>query len=361
MNSKTIINVAGLSGYAGSSAITEWLRGNSECFSFGEYEVPIFRGDGGLLELYQLIQTGDVFLCSFAVEKFILMRERIKCELLLSPSYPHLEGKYLSLLDYYKVNIDVDDALSKIWNEFLSALFIQTPTKHIFGGFLKGAVGLRCKNYRYPNTSLKNIAINILIRLAEKLNGNYYLATEYNASQKSSYYFVKHYDKQKLKKSINILLNEFFNLFTKKRIVVCEQFVYPQTAIMKYDLLDNVKHILVQRDLRDVFVLCVRRGWICDDDVESFIATSKMRCFMKKEDLSRMQNVKLVRFEDFVLDHEKETDVLCGFLNISQKGTNSPGYDLEYSKSRIGLYKTYPNQKIISKIESELSNFICSE
>ncbi|MBQ7673457.1 MAG: hypothetical protein IJT36_02910 [Alphaproteobacteria bacterium] len=69
-------------------------------------------------------------------------------------------------------------------------------------------------------------------------------------------------------------------------------------------------------------------------------------------------NVLRIHFEDFVLHHEREVDRICDFLEISKENIDRSVYDINYSKSRIGLWKQYPNQDLMKHIASELKVYL---
>ena len=69
-------------------------------------------------------------------------------------------------------------------------------------------------------------------------------------------------------------------------------------------------------------------------------------------------NKLVVRFEDFVLNHEREVDRICDFLEISKANIDRSVYDINYSRSRIGLWKQYPNQEVMKYIASELKEYL---
>ena len=66
----------------------------------------------------------------------------------------------------------------------------------------------------------------------------------------------------------------------------------------------------------------------------------------------------MVSFEDFVLHHEREVDRICNFLGTKKENIDRSVYDINYSKSRIGLWKSYPNQQLMNFIASELKDYL---
>jgi hypothetical protein len=92
-----------------------------------------------------------------------------------------------------------------------------------------------------------------------------------------------------------------------------------------------------------------------DDEYQVFV-----KMYIRSSEIWRNYNgsIKFVRFEDFVLNHGKTTNDLCDFLGLSKENIDTSTYDIEYSKTRIGLWKSYPNQKVMDKIAVELKDYL---
>ena len=95
----------------------------------------------------------------------------------------------------------------------------------------------------------------------------------------------------------------------------------------------------------------VNRNSFRDEDVNNFIEEYRWKC-------ADLHNTKIIRFEDFVLHHEETIDDICNFLQISKCDICKSVYDIEYSKSRIGLWKKYPNQDVMNRIAIELKEYL---
>ncbi|MDR1551245.1 MAG: hypothetical protein LBS14_01015 [Holosporaceae bacterium] len=72
-----------------------------------------------------------------------------------------------------------------------------------------------------------------------------------------------------------------------------------------------------------------------------------------------IKKILSIRFEDFVLKHEETAREMLSFIGISKdsRATN-PRYKVEDSRKNIGLWKSYPNQKVIDRIATELKDYL---
>ena len=63
-----------------------------------------------------------------------------------------------------------------------------------------------------------------------------------------------------------------------------------------------------------------------------------------------------IKFEDFVSQHERMTNLICNHLSID---SNKPStYEPNHSKKKIGKFKNILTKKEIDDIEKNLSEYI---
>ena len=66
-----------------------------------------------------------------------------------------------------------------------------------------------------------------------------------------------------------------------------------------------------------------------------------------------------IKFEDFIINHERMTNLICNHLLINSNKQSS--YDPNNSKKNIGKYKSFLSKNEIDEIEKNLSDFIYFE
>jgi hypothetical protein len=152
-------------------------------------------------------------------------------------------------------------------------------------------------------------------------------------------------------------IDDIFNLITSKNVMVMCNSTYGEQRIF----FNATKGIFSTRDPRDTYTSLQKRlsrvngvthfGTFTDETIDAYINMYRSLNNVSDEEL-------LIRFEDFVLNHEKTTDNICDFLDISKKNIDTSTYDIEYSKTRIGLWKSYPNQAVMEKIAVELKDYL---
>lgn len=130
-------------------------------------------------------------------------------------------------------------------------------------------------------------------------------------------------------------------------------------------LVPNSKFLIVDRDPRDIF-LDLPEGRYLPSGV-SPLERSKafvrffMHCRRDLEKLLREQDVLLIRFEDFVLDHETEARRLWNFLGLPiPKKSSGNSFNVSQSARNTELYKNAVGQEkdAIRHIENELKGFL---
>lgn len=341
-----IINVTG-TGHSGSTAITSWLNDYNNCVSLKNWECGLFRSDGGIIELSNMLLSGDIFLQNASLARFINLVERTEIE-----------------LRFQKLEKDVSKQFRDMSDNFLNSLLIERrpPWAHVFDAYNLGKIGMRCKIYSYPNTSLKNILINFLVKVAEKINGGYHIATEYNYdSPRNDIFYVKALSEDSLLRLAKEYLRNFFELFTEKdeQLVVAPCFVCVET-INNYRkcerFFDDLKSIFVLRDPRDCFVSYVNSGYFNETQIDDFCAKY---LYSVREYPFNYSGIISISFEDFILKHEEIKKKILDFIGMSEDTlVKIPKYKIEESKQNIGKWKKYSNQKVMDQIAIKLEKYL---
>lgn len=353
---KKIIVLAGHS-LSGSTAIGNYLGGTTSCFDLGKYfEFDFVRMRGGLFDLYLSYLDTHYNLKHGALNRFV--------------SYIDFYKEYFSCFD--KV-MELDGKLKYAFNT-ASEIFLQKISLNSYHGYIQpdeqayiNRILSHTQISKHISSSARRFIINVLLKIIDKIkkhnillefnNQNYEQYTPANISIDDFLYAAQEY------------LNSIFNAMTTKENIamVCASSFFSQDANLFFP---NMKVIFVTRDPRDTYSSTLYRimandtnrsvlrsyGYPMNDDEYHLFVKSYTHSY---EIWSKYNGyVKFIRFEDFVLNHEETTDDLCEFLEISKDNIDTSTYNIEYSKTRIGLWKSYPNQKVMDKIAIELKGYL---
>ncbi|MDA7476483.1 sulfotransferase [Candidatus Pelagibacter ubique] len=117
----------------------------------------------------------------------------------------------------------------------------------------------------------------------------------------------------------------------------------------------NRKIILVTRDPRDQFVFMkINKNAHSLNGFIDWYKEMQFRLVLSKDPI--LINIK---FEDFIINHERMTNLICNHLSINSNKQSS--YDPNNSKKNIGKYKSFLSKNEIDEIEKNLSDFIYFE
>ena len=351
MNKKSK-NIIALDGTmcAGSSAIAAYLSGNQNLFILDKYfEYNFVRERGGLFDLYLSYCDEHYNLKYGALNRFI-----------------SFINYYKEFYKYYDGVMNLHGKLSEAY-EKASASFIKAislpPRKLNYilpdeQAYINRILSHCSIDVRENKGKIKKQLVSWIIKKISK-----YLSISFNSSWYDQYlpsdispneFIVK---AQEYTQSVLSALTEKDNL----ALICTHQYFFKEAALF----FDNLKFIYTTRDPRDVFYLWMLRPRdvleayncaSCDEEVDKFISSYRRShnvCSIKED--KRILNI---RFEDFVLRHEETTDEICNFLQISKDDIDESTYDIEYSKSRIGLWKKYPNQDVMNHIATELKEYL---
>ena len=119
------------------------------------------------------------------------------------------------------------------------------------------------------------------------------------------------------------------------------------------------KIIIVTRDPRGIYWSMKRRKSLAYPyhNIDTFIKWYKN--IFEKANLKKFKKnklVKVIKFENFINNFEKETKTLSNFLNIKHIKKNK--FDIQNSKKKLYEAKKYLSKTEIIKIEKNLNNFL---
>jgi hypothetical protein len=124
----------------------------------------------------------------------------------------------------------------------------------------------------------------------------------------------------------------------------------------------NIKMIIVDRDIRDTYVDLKRKKLLIgidlhlDESVDKYIQWVKS--IRKKSVFGNDKKVIRIQFEDLILDYENTLVKVKKFLGKDiVHGQKFDFLDPQKSKNNIGIWKSYPNQNVMSKILEEVPEY----
>lgn len=161
-------------------------------------------------------------------------------------------------------------------------------------------------------------------------------------------------------------LDEMFNFAINENItnVVLDQAIPANRSDLANRYFNSYKIIIVDRDPRDVYVDLIKEKSLVgydvaiNHDVELFVKWfKKVRTEYSTYDC---KNVLKIRFEQLINDYDAVLEQVEHFLGLLP---SSHIYKMAFlnpnnSKKNIGMWKEYPYQNEIRKIEEELSEYL---
>ena len=171
--------------------------------------------------------------------------------------------------------------------------------------------------------------------------------------------------KQEYRKIAKNYITSFLKTFKSKEFLVLDQVLttFEPDIDKKLEYFGDFKLICVYRDPRDTYVTGIlnNEDWM-PKNPKDFVKWY-LRRGVKKYIETRHPNMMCVRFEDFILSHDKTTKEIMDFLGLNRLNWNKKGnfFIPEVSIKNVGLYKNYKRQNEIKYIEDNLSDFIYSK
>lgn len=342
------VDVSGL-GNSGKTAVADWLRGfETNYVPHYSFEFDLFRLPGGLMDLYQNVSERWTPIRShYAYKEFKSLIQALAG----SSKRKDIKAFFFSAGMGYEALFK--GQFKKLSDDFISQLICDSynafwPYDLIYDGPFTRA---------YKKILLK-------LKWGNKLFTKVYLVHSDNFSAIATKYINQLFTLKMEEQKIDlIVLNNLFEPFQ------------PQLGL---NILNNSKQIVVTRDPRDIYVSGQSAHKTSKEDQKtqafdnngfnkSFLATDNLISYIKRqrlyfEQLPKVQDprVLIVRFEDFVLDHEKTASKIQDFLGLPTPPKTKHFFP-EKSAKNIGIYKSYSKQDEIRFIEQELKPYLYAE
>lgn len=150
--------------------------------------------------------------------------------------------------------------------------------------------------------------------------------------------------------------------------IVTHNMLEPFNPAASFCFFDSIKSIVVDRDIRDIYMTAITYSYGFNDivplysrivgafDIDLFI--QRQRILRSKTDYSIKNNILRIRFEDLVLDYDQACQSIYTFLELSgeEHKFKMKSFNPRDSKKNIGLWKNAPQNimRDIIKIQQEL-------
>ena len=322
MKKNEIIFVAGL-GSTGSSALVDLLK-EVKSFFVLDNEFRLFVDPGGLVNLRDsLVDNWSIFQSDIAIKNFKAMIKSLSSKWRSPNSHidhtKFLDGQFNSLSDDY-INSLINIKYNGLWYG-IDNIWLRQINKipFIFNSRLftkKMYVGKKISLEEF--NSITSNYVNSMVQYCLDKNNK------------------KHF-----------CFNENLSCMFSKKIL---------------DMVPNAKIINVIRDPKDVYADSLRVKWLAiPKDKSKYIKwqLSVYNGWMQAEDDIRKwdpysEKVKVIKFEDLILDYDKTVHSVFNFLNINTKNHLLKNKFLNplISKKNVGQWKN-----MISKEDAEIFDF----
>lgn len=337
---KKIITCASYHG-TGSSAITDFLKEFEGIKCFGSYEFRFLQDPNGLGDLEErLLKNNNRLNSDRAIYDFKRFVKKISKRSI----------RFWKKNMYKKV---FNDQFLVITNKYIDKL-IDLEWKGSWGDSL-----LRDRDFPFNIIyKIKRIKI-IFLKVIQEI-----FKTKQKINPVLEPFYYSYPSKEKF---LNLTREYLESLWTatnvQEEILAFDQLV-PVCNITKYlDYFNNIKVIAVDRDPRDLYVLnkyVWNEAVIPTENVDIFIKHFKLLREHRKFENEDENKVLRIRFEDFVYNYEKTTEILINFLELNEK---KHVYKKKYFNPNISVKNTqlfkkkFVSKEEINKIEKELSEF----
>ncbi len=327
INSKEIIFVAGL-GYTGSSALIDLIKEVDSYFVF-ENEFRLLVDPKGIVNLRDaLTRNWSIFQTDMALREYVLFVKNISSR---------FRSPYASL-DH-----------SRYFDSFLieeTIKFIEELTEISFRGFWYGID-------------------NIIIRKLKKFNFFHKKKITTKLMRVGKIFSESDFDKI-AGKYLNHLFNFLLNKYEKKSICINENFscMFPKRI---FKIVNNSKIILVVRDPRDVYSSGLKSNAVfAPKNPEDFIRwefsiySRWLKIFkLLKENSTFSHRIKVIKFEDLILNYNDTIKHIFNFCNIRQSEHKQKNKYLKITESskNVGLWKQTLSAQVACNIEKKFAEF----
>lgn len=346
MKAYKYIDVSGL-GNAGKSAVADFLSEFSSVQSFEySFEFDLIRLPNGIIDLYNhLVLDWSPIRSNEAIRSF----KKLTKSLGGSPHKKNLAAYLFSAGTAYERRFQ--GQFNKLSKEYIEQ-FIAAEYEAFWPYYL-------ITDYPWIRLFKK---LMIKFHITSQLKSPLVLANGKNFSEITTDYINKLY---------SIIVPE------TKDFVILQNSFEPFNPVHGLNILQDSKSILVIRDPRDVYVSGlnnsnvtkkdkhllafdnngINKSFLGSDDLDIFITRQKI--YFERLFKGMDPRVKIIRFEDFVLDSEKQTRDVINFLGLKDEDHKNKGqfFKPEVSAKNIGAWRKYSRQEEIQYIEKHLSEY----
>ena len=339
-----ILDVSGL-GNAGKSAVVDFLREFQPVHSFEySFEFDLLRLPNGILDLeHHLVQSWSPIRSNYALRAF----DRLCYKLAGSQMRKNIKAFLFSSGHGYEARFDGE--FLKLAREFSSSFVVDEYQAFWPYYLLEDSLLSR---------AIKKIKLKA--KATDSLLSPIYLVDGQEFSKKCSAFVHKLFARHMTSDKKLLTLNNCFDAFDPERSL---------------NLIENSKSIIVYRDPRDVFVSGLNASKVQKSEDrklqafdnnginKSFLGGDNIQTFIKRQNLyfsklykGKDSRVKLIRFEDFVLNHKKIKQEILDFLELTpqQQTQKETLFRVEKSAQNIGIWKQYSNADEINYIVKNL-------
>ena len=341
------VDISGF-GHSGKGIITDTLK------EFHGYQVPIhnfefnlIRIQGGLIDLkFALVDNWSPIRSDAAIRKFTKLINRI------GPKATLYSPKTLFYSNGMNYDSYFNGQFSKISKDYISSLISATYLAD------------------WPFHIIDESPLNQFIN---RIKG----VIRYPASMKKVFLS----DPVEFNNKTNKYLNDLFDTVIQKgsSVIVTHNAFEPFNPSNGINLFENAKQIIVQRDPRDIYasLSIIKDAHIPKYEVDSNWKLKKnmlgksVDLFINRQ-VQYYRNLNInndndkvlrLRYEDIILNYNKTLLKIYDFLQETPMVHKRKGefFKPELSSKNIGLWKKFPNQTEISKIENELKVYCYNE
>ena len=218
-------------------------------------------------------------------------------------------------------------------------------------------------NFEYHgDTLLQRYNLTVSELFVQKIRSKFHL------SNKRPMYFSKP-TKSEFLIETNRYIKGVFNNFVKNnnlKIVVLDQAIPPNNISQTIKYFDNPKIIIVDRDPRDIYATMLKERRLLGAEGLQPFSFNKYSSWHKsvreksQNDINNpylKENILRLDFESFFVDYEGVLQTIKEFLDVDFPHTGkNTRFRKNTMKEYVGIWKSLPNQSIISSIKEEFSD-----
>jgi hypothetical protein len=311
-------------GWSGSSAVVDLLR-EYEDYKFNQNEFRILKDPHGILDLESsLVDNWDIIRSDVAIIDFLKY-----CSILNRKGSKYYQRGYdfstTFKIDFMSLAIEYINSISLMTYKGNSLVFDYPLSKYSF--FIK--------------------------RLKKKILGQDY---------QRLMFLAKPTKEEFVQATVTFLESIFKNYAQKNETVILDQVISVSTVEQSLKYFKDIKIILIDRDPRDICVELVKEKAfigpeiINTNNIDKFINWFKITRACNKHNCA--ENVMKIRFEDLVLNYHDTVYKIEQFTNNKAQHTNAlKFFDPTISIKNIGIWKSFHNQDMMTKIRENLPEF----